>query len=156
MIVTNSQEDILVYLKVRDAFTPRIKKAVISGVPTTFSFFIRLDKMRSLWMDKTISDTVITHTVKYNNLKKEFTIRRSWRDDKPLSVKTFEEAQKLMTEINGFKIIPVNRLEKGEKYQIQAKAKMSKMTLPFYFHYILIMASMWEFETDWHMIDFVY
>jgi len=156
MAVTNSQNDLLVYLNVRDAFTEKIQKIIISGVPTTFSFFITLDKVRTAWMNKTISEATLTHTIKYNTLKKIFTIRRSWKDEKPLTVKSLEEARKIMTEIDAFKIIPISQLGKGNRYRVRAKAKLTKMTLPFYLHYILIMASKWEFETDWHTIDFDY
>ena len=78
MYITNSQDGLLIFLKVKGAFGGQIKETILSGVPTTFSFFIRLDEVRTLWTDKTLSETVLTHTVKYNNLKNEFTIRRSW------------------------------------------------------------------------------
>ncbi|WP_420828274.1 DUF4390 domain-containing protein [Desulfonema limicola] len=156
MSVTNSQDHILVYLNVRDAFTEKIQKIIISGVPTTFSFFITLDEIRTIWINKTLSEVTLTHTIKYNTLKNVFTIQRSWKDEKPLTVRTLEEARKIMTEIDAFKIIPISQLDKGSRYRVRAKAKLSKMTLPFYLHYILIMASKWEFETDWHTIDFDY
>jgi len=154
--VTNSQDDLLVYLNVKEAFTEKIQKVIISGVPTTFSFFITLEQVRTIWINKTISEVTLTHTIKYNNLKKVFTIWRSWKDEKPITVKSLEEARKIMTEIDAFKIIPISQLEKGNSYKVSTKAKLSKMALPFYFHYILIMASKWEFETDWHTIDFEY
>ncbi len=154
--ITNSRTDLLVYLKVKNAFTKPIVKAIISGVPTTFSYFITLQQIRKVWMDKTIKEVTLTHTIKYNNLKKAFIITRSWDKGKPVQVKSFAKAKKFMTQINGFKIIPVNQLEKGRKYKISAKAKLSKMSLPFYLHYLMVMASMWEFETDWYTIEFDY
>ena len=156
LAVTNSQNNLLVYLNVKDAFTEKIQKIIISGVPTTFSFFISIDKVRTIWVNKTISEATLTHTIKYNTLKKVFTIWRSWKKEKPLTVKSLKEAKKIMTEIDAFKIIPISKLDKGSRYRVKAKAKLSKMTLPFYLHYILIMASKWEFETDWHTIDFEY
>ena len=42
IIVTNTRDDLLVYLTVEGAFTEKMKKAVLSGVTTTFSFFISL------------------------------------------------------------------------------------------------------------------
>jgi hypothetical protein len=61
-----------------------------------------------------------------------------------------------MTEINSLKIIPLNRLEKDEQYQLSVKAEVSKKTLPLYLHYILFFVSLWDFETDWYAIDFIY
>ena len=70
--------------------------------------------------------------------------------------KSFEEAQKLMSEINSLSIIPLGRLEKGRQYQLRTKAEVSKKTLPLNLHYVLFFVSLWDFETDWYTIDFIY
>ena len=61
-----------------------------------------------------------------------------------------------MAEIDSLKIIPLSMLEKGRHYQIQAKAELSKLTLPFYLHYVLFFVSLWDFETDLYALDFIY
>lgn len=156
IMVTNTRDDLLIYLKVEGAFREKMKKAIISGVPATFSFFITLYRSRNWWFDKKIADKKITHTIKYNSLKKEFIVKRSWEGGEPIVTQSFAEAQKLMTEIDGVKIVPLDRLEKGRRYQIRAKAELSKVTLPFYLHYVFFFVSLWDFETDWHTIDFIY
>ena len=156
IIVTNTRDDLLIYLTVEGAFREEMVEAIKSGVPTTFSFFVNLYRKRTLWLDKEIAEVRVTNTVKYNNLKKEFVIKRSWEGDKPITVQSFDEAQKLMSEVDSLKIVPLKALQRGKQYQIQAKAELSKVTLPFYLHYILFFISMWDFETDWYTIDFVY
>ena len=69
---------------------------------------------------------------------------------------SFSEAQKYMAEIDSLKIVPLRRLEKGTLYQIRAKAELRHQTLPFYLHYVLFFVSLWDFETDWYTIDFIY
>ncbi|MBN1930312.1 MAG: DUF4390 domain-containing protein [Desulfobacterales bacterium] len=156
IIVTNTRDDLLLYLNVEGAFKEKMKTAILSGVPATFSFFTNLYQVRDLWFDKKIADIKVTHSIKYNNLKKEFFIRRSWESGEPIVTQSFEEAQKLMTEIDSLKMIPLGKLEKGRQYQIRAKAELNKLTLPFYLHYILFFISLWDFETDWYTIDFIY
>jgi len=156
IIVTNTRDDLLVYLNVEGAFREKMQAAILSGVPTTFSFFITLFKARNLWLDKKIADIKVTHSVKYNNLKKEFVVKRSWENGEPLVTQSFEEVKKLMTEIDSLKIAPLSSLEKGLNYQIQAKAELSKLTLPFYLHHVFIFLSLWDFETDLYTIDFIY
>jgi hypothetical protein len=156
IIVTNTRDDLLIYLTVEGAFREEMEDAIKSGVPTTFSFFINIYRQRTLWPDKNIAELRVLHTIKYNNLKEEFVIKRSWEAEKEITVKTFDEAKKLMSEIDSLKIIPLSELEKGKQYQIQAKAQLSKVTLPFYLHYVLFFISMWDFETDWYTIDFIY
>jgi hypothetical protein len=156
IIVTNTRDDLLIYLTVDGAFTEKMESAVLSGVPASFSFFINLYRTRSFWFDKEIVALKITHTIKYDNLKNEYIIRRSWDENSPKIVKSFAEAKKIMTEIDSLNVVPLNRLEKGTRYQIRTKAQLSKLTLPFYLHYVFIFVSLWDFETDWYTIDFIY
>ncbi len=156
IIVTNTRDDLLVYLSVEGAFREKMIKAILSGVPASFSFYLDLYQVRNLWPDKKIADIKITHTIKYDNLKKEFSVIRSWKEEKPFVTKSFLEARKLMADVDGINVVPLNWLEKGRRYQLQAKAQLSKLTLPFYLHYVLFFVSLWDFETDWYSIDFIY
>ena len=156
IIVTNTRDNLLVYLNVEDAFSEKIKEAIQSGVPVSFSFFINLDRTRNLWINKEIADIRLTHRVKYDNLKKVYTVRRSWENEKASVTGSFEEAQKLMTEVDSLAVVPLGRLEKGKQYRLRAKAELSKFTLPLYLHYIFFFVSFWDFETDWYTIDFTY
>ena len=154
--VTNTRDDLLVYLNAEGAFREKTKKAILSGMPVTFSFFITLYQVNSIWLDNKIADLKVTHTIKYNNLKKEYIIKRSWENGNSLATQSFSKAKRLMTEIDSLKIVQLKQLEKGVHYQIRAKAELSKLTLPFYLHYVLFFVSLWDFETDWYTIDFIY
>jgi len=156
IIVTNTRDDLLLYLNVEGAFRDKMRTAILSGVPTTFSFFITLYKTRNLWIDKKLADMKITHTIKFNNLKNEYIVKRSWEGGESVVTQSFEEAQKLMTEVGSLKIASLGMLEKGRQYQVRAKAELSKVTLPFYLHYVFVFVSLWDFETDWYTIDFIY
>lgn len=154
--VTNTRESIeLLYLNVKGTFTEEMKKAVLSGVPITFSFFITLDEVRGFWKNKPLVEITLTHTIKYHNLKKEFAITRSY-DDRMLTARSFSEAELLMNEIRNLTVISSDRLEKGKPYRLKAKAQLNKVTLPMYLHYILFFVSLWDFETEWQTIDFTY
>jgi len=155
IIITNTRDDLLIYLAVEGAFRPKMTEAVLSGVSTTFSFYISLYKDRSLWFDKKIADLTVTHTVKFDRLKNEFTITRSWEKN-PTVVTSLEDAKKLMTHVDSLKVIALNRLVKGQQYQIRTRAKLSKLKLPPYLHYVLFFLSLWDFETDWYTMDFIY
>ncbi len=156
IIVTNTRDDLLLYLTAKDAFPSKIVEAIHSGVPATFSYFINLYRVRGFAWDKRITDLQLTHTMKYDSLKKEYIVTRSWEENRPLTVKSLEEAQKLMTEVDSLNIVALNRLEKGRQYQIRVKAELNRMTLPFYLHYVLFFVSFWDLETDWYTIDFIY
>ena len=154
--VSNTRDDLLLYLNLEGAFSEKLNKAILSGVPATFFFLTKLNRVRNVWVDQEIADITVTHTIKYDNLKKEFVVRRSWKNSEPEITKSFSEAQKWMTEVNSLKIIPLGQLEKGQQYQLRIKAEVSKQTLPFYLHYVLFFVSLWDIETDWYTIDFIY
>lgn len=156
IIVTNTQDHLLLNLNVEGAFTEDVEKAVLSGVPTSFSFFVSVYRKRNLWLDEKIADITATHTVKYNNLKKEFIVSRSWKKGAPEVTASLEKARQLMNDIESLQLVPLDQLEKGRRYQVKAKAELSKMTLPMYLHHILFFMSLWDVETDWYTIDFTY
>jgi hypothetical protein len=154
--ISSADDQLLVSLEVEGAFTQDVMEAILKGVPADFSFFIKLYRSRSWWFDEELTDLEITHTIKYDNLKKEFSVYRSWIDKKPVITPSLAEAQALMTHINGLPIIDLNRMQKNEQYELLAKAQLSQMTLPFYLHYVFYFVSLWDFETDWHSVVFVY
>jgi hypothetical protein len=154
--LANTRDDLLTYFDVKKAFTPKINQAVLNGIPTTFSFYVTLYKTQGSWFDKTIADIQIKSTLKYNALKKNFSVLRSWKDKDAVIVQTFKEAKSLMTEIDNLKILPLDQLAKGDKYQLRIKAKLDRVTLPLSLHYVLFFVSFWDFETNWYLINFIY
>ncbi len=154
--VSNNRDDLLVFLTVKGAFKEEIVEAIQNGIPTTFSFFIRLEQNRPLWFKKTIVSRKVTHTIKYNNLKNEYVVKRSWDDNKPITTDSFEQAQALMSEIKSLALTALSNLEKGQHYRIRAKAELDKVTLPFNLHYILFFTALWDFETSWYTFAFEY
>ncbi len=156
IIISNTRDHLLLFFNAEEAFNEEICKGIQSGIPTSFSYFLTLNNVRNFWIDKEIVDLELTYTIKYNNLKKEYTVTNSWANSKPKITKSFEEAKRFMTEIDSYKICKMEKLEKGEQYQVQIKAELSKITLPLYLHYILFFVSFWDFETDWHSVDFIY
>ncbi len=154
--LANTRDDLLTYFDIKKAFTPKINQAVLNGIPTTFSFYVTLYKTEGSWFDKKIADIQIKSTLKYNALKKNFSVLRSWKDKDAVIVQTFKEAKSLMTEIDNLKILPLDQLIKGDKYQLRIKAKLDRVTLPLSLHYVLFFVSFWDFETNWYLINFIY
>ena len=154
--VSNTRDHLLLYVKLEGAFTEKMQEIILSGVPATFSYYVSLHSVRSLWFDKELADIKITNTIRYDSLKKEFTVMRPWKGDQPFYTQSFQEAQRYMTEIDGLLVYPLEELQKGGQYQIRTMAEMSKATLPWKMHYVLFFVSLWDFETDWYTIDFIF
>jgi hypothetical protein len=157
VIVTNTRDELILYFRVQDCFTEDLEKAILNGVPTAFTFLASLDQVRNFWNDKNLASLEIRHTVKYNNLKSEFTITRSEHSDNPIIASTLSEAKRIMAEVENVRIAELKSLERNCRYQVSVKAELSKITLPFYLHHVFrFFLFLWDFETDWHTTDFIY
>jgi hypothetical protein len=156
IIVTNTQENLLVFFDIQGCFTREMEEAILNGIPTTFTIIIRLYKTRTLWFDGSISSLRLEHTIKFDSLKNEFRVTRSEDNHKELVFKEFEKAKKAMAEISNIEVVPLKELQRKSKYQLRVKAELEKVRLPLYLHYVLFFVTLWDFETDWYTVDFTY
>ena len=154
--ISSTDKKLLVSMEVEGAFTQDVMEAILKGVPADFSFLVKLDRSRRWWPNEELADIEATHTIRYDNLKKEFSVYRSWIDQKSILTQSLAEAQALMTQIEGLAIIDIDQMQKNQQYELRAKAELSQMTLPFYLHYVFYFVSLWDFETDWHSVVFIY
>jgi len=133
-----------------------MEEAILNGIPTTFTIVIKLYRTRAVWLDASIASITLEHTIKYDSLKNEFRVTRSEEGDTELVVKDFEAAKKAMAEIRNIRAVPLKELQERGKYQLRVKAELEKVRLPLYLHYVLFFVSLWDFETDWYTVDFIY
>lgn len=156
IVVTNTRDHLLVYFTVRDCFTEEMVHAINSGLPVTFTFFVKLYEVRRLWWDREIADLRIQHQIQYDGLKKIYHIRLSEKHNQTVQAEDLEKAKTLMSEIVGIKVSELHRLEKGSRYEVHMMAELDKIRLPFYLHYVFFFLSLWDFETDWYRVEFKY
>ncbi len=149
--VANSENHLLLYMTVTDWMSEEMKAAIHNGIPITFAFYIDLFVSRSKWPDKKIREYEFHHIMEYDSLKKEYVIQRHENGDSKVTA-SFAEAQKLMSEINGFRVLPLAELDARKSYTLRAKAKLASKAMPLYFHYLIPFSSPWDFETDWYKL----
>lgn len=158
IVVTNTEEHLLVYFSVEDCFTADMISAIESGLPTTFTFYVQLNERREFWWDLTVDEIKVRHTVRYDQLKNLYELHLSEDEDEEevVTVEDFEDARRLMSEVVALKVVPLHRLEKGTRYRLRMMAELEKIRLPLYLHYVFFFLSLWNFETDWYAVDVVY
>ena len=156
MSISNTEENLLLSLEVEGAFTDRMNEAIMNGIVTSFSYVITLTETRALFPDKHVYEIKLTNTIRYDTLRKNFVVRRSWENYRPLVTDSFSEARKWMSEVRDVPVIPLESLNSDIRYRINAKAELDKVTLPFFLNYIFFFISLWDFKTSWHSIDFIY
>ena len=154
IVLDSMNENLTLSFKLEDAFSEEMKEVILNGTFITFTFFVVLREIKDFWLDRKIVDIKIDHLLKYNVLKKEFVIKRSWEIDEVSITKSFGEAQHLMAVISSLKILPFSWLENGNHYQIAIKAELSKANLPLNLRSVMFFSPSWGFETDWYILDF--
>jgi hypothetical protein len=153
LFVTNSDAELLLYMTVRDCFTEEMVTGLHNGIPATFTFFIDLYQTKKAWPDRKIVSHVFNRTLAFDNLKEEYTIISSTNNNNA-TTQSLDRAKILMSEITDFSVINLQRLAAGTTYSLRVKVKLAKKTLPLYFHYLIPFSSLWDFETDWHIVQF--
>ncbi|MBW2145021.1 MAG: DUF4390 domain-containing protein [Deltaproteobacteria bacterium] len=154
--VTNTDSFLLLYFNVADCFTEDMKKAIDSGIKTTFNFFVRVYETRSFWWDKKITAIKVSHDVQYDSLKKVYMVRLFEKGDKTIFVQDFDEVKTLMSRIRGLKVAELENLKTGKSYQVRMMAELDKIRLPLKLHSVFFFLSLWDFDTDWYTVDFIY
>jgi hypothetical protein len=153
--VTNNATHVLVYARVTNCFTKDMEAAILAGVPTTFTFLMDLYQERRYWLDKKITLLTVRHTIKYDIVKKLFSVS-SDGEKEPTMFQDYESAKRAMTDLNGLPLAPIKSLKRNEYYYVQIKAKLEKVRLPLHMEYIFFFVSLWDFETDWYREGFFY
>ena len=115
----------------------------------SFTCIVILYKVNDFWFDKIVASTTTIHKIQYGAFKNEYRITRSWEKTGPLMVKNFDKAGLVMSQFDSLKIIPLNRLKKGDHYQLRVKSELNETEF-------LFAGFPWEFETDWYTINFIY
>lgn len=155
LFVSNSDTDLLLYLTVRDCFTAEMENGLHNGISATFTFYVDLYQAKQAWPDRKIVSHVFNRTLTYDNLKEEYSIISS-TNNKNATTQSLIQAKTLMSQVMDFRVINLDRLDPDVTYKLRVKVKLAKKTLPLYFHYLIPFSSLWDFETDWHTIDFRY
>jgi hypothetical protein len=155
ILITSSTEKVLLYAQLVDCFKTEMETAILAGVPAVFTLQLDVYQERSYLWNKRIVSKEIPRIIKYDNLKKIFSITTNG-SSQPVIFTDFESARKAMADLNGISVIPISYLSKGNSYYAQIKVKIDKVRLPFNMEYVLFFVSLWDFETPLYKIRFSY
>ena len=156
LTITNTRDHLLVYTELEGAFVEKVEKAVQSGVETTVSYDVDIFQQKRLWFDKKVASLRTRHRMKFDVLKKTYTITRTWATPETITTDSFDEAKQAMSRLEGIKALPLTQLVRGEAYQVKARAHLEEFSLPVYLRFIRIFADLDAFETEWQNAAFVY
>ncbi|WP_339136585.1 MAG: DUF4390 domain-containing protein [Candidatus Electrothrix sp. GW3-4] len=155
IVISATDGHLLLFATVRHCFTDEMLEGVRNGIPLTFRFDIRLNKIRKNWFDSELVEYKINHTLSYDPLKEEYQVAFAEKD-RPEVTRSLAEAKEMMADINRLELTPLNELQVESPYSLEIKATLVENTFPLGMHSIIPFTSLWNFETDWRIVEFNY
>ncbi len=156
LTATTTERSLIVFATLANSFTAEMIEVLHSGLALHFSFFVELFKTTEKWPDELIATRNFQHTMTFDTLKESYKVTIEEENNKGTSFRSLSEAQKLINEINGIKVIDLQQLLPDQTYKLSIRAELYQKTLPLSLHNILPFLSWWDVETDWHTITFTY
>jgi hypothetical protein len=154
--ISNEDSNLKVSFGLQNCFTPDMEQAIWSGVVTTFRFLAMLERPGFPLVHEKIADVSFEHSMRYDRIRKEFTVYIQEQSQKLRTTYDINEAKQWMSEVHDLPLIPLWRLQKGESYKLGVKAELSKVELPPFLRYIFFWVALWDFETEWHQETFTF
>jgi hypothetical protein len=154
--ITTSNTHLLLFGIVSNYDSDTMEKALHSGIPMKFTFYVELFRTRNNWPDDELMSREFSHTLQYDSLKEQYRVELEENKNKTTTFTPFAEALELMDEINGLKVIELDKLLPDNSYELRIKAELYEKTLPMSLHYVIPFVSFWDIATNWHTIEFTY
>jgi hypothetical protein len=141
--VENQPHDLLVSFNLQGAFTGEVREQIDSGLPVTFNHYVEVMHRRAAWFDGTLVRKVISTTVSYDTLTRQYRLTRSINDE---AVETAvsdkaDEMERFMTSVSRLRLCDPVDLRGDTPLYLRVKSRVQKR---FVFFFIP-----WNFETSW-------
>jgi uncharacterized protein YwbE len=126
--------DVLVSFKLAQEPTDEIRSAIHSGLTVSLVYKIDLRRSSAGWLDRTIASTVVTATVRFDNLTRKYAVTRmvEGRIDRAESMDREDLVWTWLT--NQFEKMPLFRslaLEVNGEYYVRVRAHSTPRNMAF-------------------------
>lgn len=138
LLIPASEDDIRVTPLVREgevfvsftapaAMTTELREAIRTGLVVTFTYGVELRERAVLWFDRTLSESEMAATVRFDNLSRTYHVSRL-SDGKVIWSQTTASEDEVRTWLTGFdhlRVVPENPLVPNAEYQLHVRASIS-------------------------------
>lgn len=156
LTATTSDTHLLLFGSLHNSFTEEMIEGLHSGIPIQFSFFVELHQQANTWTDKIVASQTFTHTLTYDILKETYRVELEEDKRKIHTFTSLLEAENVLNELNGIKVIALSQLVPDNLYTLQVKAELFNKTLPLSLQHVVPFVSWWDIKTGWQKLTFKY
>ncbi len=150
LLVETRDGSLFVSARLRSGFQKKTVEDIHNGIPKNFYYYFVLHKKEKRWFDEELLSKTIRYTVKYDTLKKHYTVTRT--DDQnttETTVSEFEAMKEMVTRIKHQKLTTLEGLNKTDHLYVSVKSQMQAVKRPFYVDYFLFFIPFLEIDTPW-------
>ena len=155
--VTQGEDHVLLSASLDPQLDEEMKEAVRAGVPLKFRFKVRLTRKGSLLGEKVLRNEELIHTLQYNPIKQLFQFNiEGYSEDIEKTTRDEREAFKWMTEITDWPLYPLGDLKRSARHKVRVMATLRSVELPSVLGYLFFFTTIFNSETSWKQLDFIY
>ena len=125
---------VLVSFKLAQPLTPELKTAIHSGLTVSFVYKVDLKRNSAAWFDRTMASTVVTATVRYDNLTRKYHLSRLFdgrTDDSDVTDREETAWAWVTTQFERLALFRGVQLEDNAEYYVRVRAHTSPRNASF-------------------------
>ncbi len=134
--------------------SPRLKEALVKGVPLYFITEAELIRPRWYWTNEKTGVVQQTRRIAYNALTRQFQVGSGSVNSLQQSVATVEEALGLVARVKQLKIAERTDVLPAQAYQVWVRLRLDTTQLPKPFQVNAITNKDWTLNSDWKRFNF--
>lgn len=118
-------DKVLVSFELADAYTDEIRKAISSGLRTTFTYDVELRMVVPVWVDRTIVTAIVNVSDQYDNLTRRHSLSRTIDGHVEKAVVTEDEAvvKQWLTRLDRLPLSETSKMEPNRDYYVRIGAR---------------------------------
>ncbi len=148
--VVSGKEEISVSAKLIDGLNKDVEEAIKNGIQKDIIYSAILKKRRSAWFDEDVVLKEVKYTIKYDVLKKQYTLITRGNGNKEKVTQNYDEIKAVISKIENTAVSSKKALEMDEEYYISIKAEIKDAKLPFFLDYFLFFIPFSDIDTSWY------
>lgn len=147
--VALNKESIVASASLVNGFDKKIEDEINSGIEKDIVYEIVLKKKRSGWYDEDVISKEVKYTVKYDLLKKQYSVRMQGNVNKEKIVLSYNDVKAIVSRIENIVVAQRKVIEPDEEYYASIKAEMKDAKLSFFLDYFLFFIPFSDIDTSW-------
>ena len=130
-----------------------LEEAIGRGIPLYFAVEFEVQRPRWYWLDDTIVASSFTYRLSYNALTRNYRLSTGGAFYQTFA--TLDEAQRMISRVQGRRVVDKALLFKGYRYDAAVRLRLDTAQLPKPFQISALTSRDWHLQSDWIRWSFV-